>query len=90
MPTPASLFPVVNPVNVGSYLIKGTVQGVQANLVWAGVLPQTYMPDTYPYVASLHPGLTINLGQPSVTAVSAVTTGLGSLLRALNIPPLTG
>ncbi len=90
LPTPASLFPVVNPVNVGSYLIKGTVQGVQANLVWAGVLPQTYMPDTYPYVASLHPGLTINLGQPSVTAVSAVTTGLGSLLRALNIPPLTG
>lgn len=89
LPTPASLFPVINPVNVGSYLIKGTVQGVQANLVWAGVLPQTYLPDTYPYVASLDPGLTINLGQPGVTAVSAVTTGLGSLLRALNIPPLT-
>ncbi|RUP03627.1 MAG: PE-PPE domain-containing protein [Mycobacterium sp.] len=89
LPTPASLFPVINPVNVGSYLIKGTVQGVQANLVWAGVLPQSYLPDTYPYVASLDPGLTINLGQPGVTAVSAVTTGLGSLLRALNIPPLT-
>lgn len=90
LPTPASLFPVINPVNVGSYLVKGTVQGIQANLVWAGVLPQTYLPDTYPYVASLHPGLTVNLGQPSVTAVSAVTTGLGTLLRALNIPPLTG
>ncbi|WP_205873886.1 PE-PPE domain-containing protein [Mycobacterium camsae] len=87
LPTPASLFPVVNPINVGTYLLKGTVQGVQANLVWAGVLPPSAMPDTYPFVASPNPGLTINLGQPSVTVVSATTTIAGSLLRALNIPP---
>lgn len=87
LPTPASLFPVVNPINVGSYLLQGTVQGVQANLVWAGLLPPSAMPDTYPYVASPNPGLTINLGQPSLTAVSATTTIAGSLLRALNIPP---
>ncbi|MDP7723718.1 PE-PPE domain-containing protein [Mycobacterium sp. TY814] len=87
LPTPASLFPLVNPVNVGTYLVKGAVQGVQANLVWAGLLPPDAMPDTYPFVASPDPGLTINLGQPSVTSVSATTTGLGTLLRALNIPP---
>ncbi|OQZ90149.1 hypothetical protein BST11_14295 [Mycobacterium alsense] len=86
LPTPASLFHVVNPVNVGTYLIKGAVQGVRADLVLAGVLPQSDMPDTYPFVPSLDPNLSINLGQPSVTAVSAVTTGVGSLLRALNIP----
>lgn len=88
LPTPASLFPLVNPVNLGTYLIKGAIQGVRADLVLAGVLPQSDMPDTYPFVPSLDPGLTINLGQPSVTAVSAVTTGLGSLLRGLHIPPL--
>lgn len=90
LPTPAGLFPLINPVTTGTYLVKGAVQGVQANLVLTGLLPATYMPDTYPYVAALDPGLTINLGQPSATAISAVTTGVGSLLRALNIPPLTG
>jgi hypothetical protein len=88
LPTPAGLFPLINPANVGTALINGAVQGVQADLVLAGVLPQSAMPDTYPFVPSLDPGLTINLGQPSVTAVSAVTTGLGALLRALNIPAL--
>lgn len=90
LPTPAGLLPLINPVNVGTSLVKGVVQGVQADLVWAGLLPQTYLPDAYPFVPSLDPGLTINLGQPSVTAISAVTTGVGSLLRALNIPPLGG
>ena len=86
-PTPASLFHLVNPVTLGTDLARGAAQGVQADLVLAGVLPQADMPDTYPFVPSLDPGLSINLGQPSVTAVSAVTSGLGSLLRALNIPP---
>ncbi|MGO8965528.1 PE-PPE domain-containing protein [Mycobacterium sp.] len=87
LPTPASLFHLVNPVTLGTDLARGAAQGVQADLVLAGVLPQADMPDTYPFVPSLDPGLSINLGQPSVTAVSAVTSGLGSLLRALNIPP---
>lgn len=90
LPTPAGLFPLVNPVNLGTYLVKGVAQGIQADLVWAGLLPQTYLPDAYPFVPSLDPGLTINLGQPPVTAISAVTTGVGSLLHALNIPPLGG
>ena len=88
LPTPASLIHLVNPITVGTDLIKGATQGVQADLVLAGVLPQSAMPDTYPFVPSLDPGLSINLGQPSVTGVSAVTTAVGSLLRALDIPPL--
>lgn len=90
LPTPASLFGLINPITVGTDLVKGAVQGVQADLVLAGVLPQSDMPDTYPFVPSLDPGLTINLGQPSVTAVSAVTSGVGSLLRALHIPAFGG
>ncbi|SOJ57535.1 PE family protein PE3 [Mycobacterium simulans] len=90
LPTPASLFPVINPINVGNYLVQGVIQGVQADLVLAGVLPQSAMPNTYPFVPSLNPGLTINLGQPPVTAVSVATTITGSLLRALNIPPFGG
>ncbi len=87
LPTPASLFHLVNPINVGSALVNGAVQGVRADLVLAGLLPHSDMPDAYPFVPSLDPGLSINLGQPSVTGVSAVTTGVGSLLRALHIPP---
>ena len=52
----------------------------------AGVLPQSDMPDIYPFVASLDPGLSINLGQPSETVLSDVTNALGDLLRDLNIP----
>jgi hypothetical protein len=88
LPTPAGLFHVVNPVAVGTHLINGTVQGVQADLVLAGLLPQSDMPNAYPFVPSLDPGLSINLGQPSVTAISAVTSAAGSLLRSLHIPPL--
>lgn len=87
LPTPASLFPIINPVKVGTYLVSGAVQGVQADLVLAGLLPPSAMPNTYPFVPSLDPGLTINLGQPSTTLVSAVTGLVGSGLRSLNIPP---
>lgn len=88
LPTPASLFPIINPVNVGTYLLKGAAQGVQADLVLAGLLPPSDMPNTYPFVPQLDPGLTINLGQPSVTLLSAVTTAIGTGLHALPIPPL--
>lgn len=87
LPTPASLFPLIDPVTVGTYLIKGAAQGVAANLVLAGFLPPSAMPDTYPFVPMLNPGLTINLGQPSTTLLSAVTTAVGTGLRALPIPP---
>jgi hypothetical protein len=41
---------------------------------------------TRTFVRSLDPGLSINLGQPSVTLLFAVTTAVGSGLRALDIP----
>src|SRR5690625_1274771 len=86
LPTPAGLFELPDPFTVGNSLLLGAVQGVQAALVDVGLLPQSAMPDIYPFVPSLDPGLSINLGQPSETLVSAVTNALGSLLRELDIP----
>lgn len=86
LPTPASLFELVNPVTTGMDLIKGAAQGVTAALVDTGVLPVTDMPDTYPYLPSLDPALSINLGQPSQTLVSEMTGAVGSALKALDIP----
>jgi hypothetical protein len=86
VPTPASVIELVNPITVAVDLAKGTAQGVTAALVDTGVLPQSDMPDAYPFVPSLDPGLSMNLGQPSETLLSTVTSTAGSVLRALNIP----
>jgi hypothetical protein len=86
LPTPASLVELINPITVTVDLAKGAVQGVTAALVDTGVLPVSDMPDTYPFVPSLDPGLSINLGQPSETLLSAVTSAVGSALRDLDIP----
>ncbi len=86
LPTPASLIELINPITVTVDLAKGAVQGITAALVDTGVLPESDMPDTYPFVPSLDPGLTINLGQPSESLVSEVTSVVGTLLRDLNIP----
>ena len=85
IPTPASLLHLVNPVTVGFDLAKGAVQGTQAALVDIGMLPQTYLPDIYPYVPSIDPGLSLNLGQSSVTGLSRFMGALGSVLEL--IPP---
>ncbi len=85
IPTPASLFHLINPVTVGVDLARGAVQGGQAALVDIGALPQTSLPDIYPYVPSIDPGLSINLGQSSVTGLSRFVGALGSLLEL--IPP---
>jgi hypothetical protein len=85
LPTPASLVEFVNPITVTVDQAKGAAQGVTAALVDTGVLPASDMPDTYPFVPSLDPGLSINLGQPSETLLSAVTSAVGSALRALDI-----
>jgi hypothetical protein len=88
IPTSASLLHVINPVTVGYYLAKGTVQGAQAALVSVGALPQTYLPDSYPYLPSIDPGLSLNFGQSSATGLSQFMGGLGSLLEL--IPPGNG
>jgi hypothetical protein len=86
LPTPASLFELVNPITVTSDLLTGVQQGVTAALVDAGLLPQSSMPDIYPFVPSLDPELSISLGQPSETLTSELLGVIGSVLCDLDIP----
>lgn len=86
IPTPARLFQIVDPFAVTFYLAKGAVQGPQAALVNIGLLPPSYLPDTYPYVPSLNPGLSLSFGQPSVTGLSVLSCALGSIFEL--IPPI--
>ncbi|MDP7701879.1 PE-PPE domain-containing protein [Mycobacterium sp. TY815] len=86
VPTPARLWQVIDPFTVTFDLAKGAVQGPQAALVDIGLLPPSYLPDTYPYVPSLNPGLSLSFGQPSVTGLSVLSCALGSILHL--IPPV--
>jgi len=86
VPTPASLLPPINPFAVASALVNGTVQGPQAALVDLGLLPQSSLPTTYPYVPSANPGLMFNFGQSSVTELSLLSGAIGSVTRW--IPPI--
>lgn len=86
IPTPARLFQIVDPVTVGFDLAKGAIQGPQGALVDVGLLPSYWRPDTYPYVPSLDPGLSLNLGQPTVTGLSLLSGAVGSVLHL--IPPV--
>lgn len=88
VPTPARLLQVVDPFAVTFYLAKGAVQGPQAALVDIGLLPPSCLPNTYPYVPSLNPGLSVSFGQPSVTGLSVLSCALGSILHL--IPPVNG
>ncbi|BBX98767.1 PE-PPE domain-containing protein [Mycobacterium lacus] len=87
VPTPASLFPPINPIAVAAALANGAVQGPQAALVDIGLLPPSSLPTTYPYVPSANPGLMFNFGQSSVTELSVLSGAIGSVTRL--IPPLT-
>jgi len=88
VPTPARLVQIIDPFTVTADLATGAVQGPQAALVDIGLLPQSCLPDTYPYVPSPDPGLSLNLGQPSVTGLSVLSGALGSILHL--IPPVNG
>lgn len=88
LPTPASLFELVNPITVTSDLLTGADQGVTAALVDSGLLPESDMPDAYPFVPSLDPDLSISLGQPGETLTSALGGVIGSALYDLNIPDI--
>ncbi|SOJ52782.1 PE family protein PE3 [Mycobacterium simulans] len=87
VPTPASLLPPINPIAVASALATGAVQGPQAALVNIGLLPQSSLPNTYPYLPSANPGLMFNFGQSSVTELSVLSGAIGSVTRL--IPPVT-
>jgi hypothetical protein len=59
-PTPASLIGLFDPFAVAEYLVRGLGQGWQAALVGAGLLAESYLPDAYPYLPSVH-GLSTSL-----------------------------
>jgi len=85
LPTPASLLSVPNVGRVAVDLAEGAVQGpwsaVVDIVVESGYSPATsWYPDAYPYLPSPDPHLHIYLGQPSVTGLSRLTSGLGSIL----------
>lgn len=88
LPTTASLFELVNPITVTSDLAAGAEQGVTAAEVDLGLLPQSDMPDAYPFVPSLDPDLSTSLGQPSETLTSEVLGAIGTDLYDLNIPDI--
>ncbi len=85
LPTPARAFEIIDPFTVAADLAAGAVQGPQAALVDVGLLPPSCLPDAYPYLPSVDPGLSLNLGQPSVTGLSLLSGALGSIFRL--IPP---
>ncbi|UGT91215.1 PE family protein [Mycobacterium ostraviense] len=84
--TPASLFSIPDPFVVGRELADGTVKGVQASLVEVGALPQSALPNEYPYLPSLDTDVNFYVGQPTVTDISLLTRAVGPLLNL--IPPI--
>ena len=91
IPTPASLLAIPDLPVIGHDLITGTVQGLNAFGVDNGWLPQSEFPSAYPYLPVLDPGLHVNVGQPSVTALSLLTTAEGAAFADLGqIPPWDG
>ncbi|MGV7673147.1 PE family protein [Mycobacterium persicum] len=86
VPTPAGLFGIPNPVAVGTDLVSGAVEGVQASLVDIGVLPASAEPNAYPFLPSLDTNVNFFVGQPTVTGISLFTRNVGSILKL--IPPV--
>jgi hypothetical protein len=81
VPTPAGLFPLVNPLTVGSELLTGAQQGAVASLVDVGLLPSTDLPTTYPYLPLAEtpgeiqlPGILSALSDPSGTVSSLLSS----------------
>ncbi len=78
VPTPAGLFPLVNPLTVGSELVTGAQQGFTAALVDLGILPSSDLPDAYPYLPVAETPGEIQL--PDLTsAFSDPSTGMSTL-----------
>jgi hypothetical protein len=88
LPTPASPFELINPITVTSDLLTGADQGVAAALVDNGLLPESDVPDAYPFVPSLDPDLSISLGQPGDTLTSVLAGAIGSAVYEMNIPDI--
>ncbi len=87
LPTPARLLEIPNPSTIIPDFAAGAVQGPQAALVDLGLLPQSMLPNAYPYLPALNPDLNFNLGQSGVTGLSLLTGGEGALARDLGLMP---
>jgi hypothetical protein len=59
----------------------------QSALVDLGLLPQSMVLETYPYLPALGPDLNFNLGQSSVTGLSLLMGAEGALARDLGLIP---
>ncbi|MGV7673146.1 PE family protein [Mycobacterium persicum] len=84
--TPASLFSIPDPFVVGRELADGTVKGIQASLVEIGALPQSALPNEYPYLPALDTDVNFYVGQPTATDISLLTRAVGPLLDL--VPPI--
>jgi PE-PPE domain/PE family len=87
LPTPARLIEIPNPFTIIPDLAAGAMQGPQAALVDLGLLPQSMLPNAYPYLPALDPDLNFNLGQSSVTGLALLTGAEGALARDLGLIP---
>jgi hypothetical protein len=59
----------------------------QSALVDLGLLPQSRLPNAYPYLPALGPDLNFDLGQSSVTGLSLLMGAEGALARDLGLMP---
>jgi PE-PPE domain len=94
VPTPAGLFPQVDPLTVGNELVTGAQQGVTAALVDLGLLPSSDLPNAYPYLpvaetpGEIQPANVLSaLSDPSGAASSLVSSPTAlpqDLLNLLN------
>lgn len=79
VPTPAGLFPLLNPLTVGGELLTGAEQGVVAASVDVGLLPSSDLPDAYPYLPMAETPGEIQLPD-LMSALSDPSSGMSALL----------
>jgi hypothetical protein len=81
--TTAGLLPDANLASVAIDLATGALQGVQAALVDAGVLPTTDLPDAYPYLPDPSPPTEVLGSSATATAEGAFVTELQDFVNDL-------
>ena len=87
IPTPGQFFELPDPFTIIPDLVTGAIQGPTAFAVDMGWLPQSMMPNIYPFVPTPDPHLNFPIGQHSVTALSRITGAEGDLMRSLGLIP---
>jgi hypothetical protein len=85
IPTPASLISIPNLPVIAHDLTTGLRQGAQAFAIDEGWLHAS-IPDAYPFIPELNPGLHVPLPQHSVTGLSQLMGLDGKVFTALGFP----